>query len=268
MLSNIYLKTLRDMRRSMFWWVTGMFVFTIFFMSIFPSIQESSADVQSYIDSFPEGLRATFATDRLDFGTLEGFITMELLSFFYPFLVLAFAVTYGAGLLGGEEESGTLEILLSMPVPRWRVMVAKFAALVTFLLIVLLATWLGLVVGILLIDIEDADIVNLLGGILNMVPMTLFFAAVAYCMTGVRGGKGTALGVALAIAAATYLMNTLSAMADLPDWMQTLSPWYYYDGLNVLIDGIDPFNVALLLGLALLLVAIGIFAFERRDAGV
>src|SRR5690606_3901240 len=118
MLSNIYLKTLRDMRRSMFWWVTGMFVFTIFFMSIFASIRESSADVHSYIDSLPEGLRAMFATDRLDFGTLEGFITMELLSFFYPFLVLAFAVTYGAGLLGGEEESGTLEILLSMPVPR------------------------------------------------------------------------------------------------------------------------------------------------------
>lgn len=268
MLNNIYLKTLRDMRRALFWWVLGMFLFTFYFMSIFPSIQESSADVQSYIDSFPDSFKAMFATDRLDFGTVEGFVTMELLSMFYPIMVLAFAVSYGAGLLGGEEESGTLEILLSMPVPRWRVMVSKFAALITFTLIVVLATWLGLVAGIIAVDIEEADIVNLLGGIVNMVPLALFFAALAFCLTGVRGGKGTALGVTLGLAAATYLMNTLGDMADLPKWMQTVSPWYYYDGLNVLLDGIDPLNVALLLGLALLLLIVGIVAFERRDVGV
>jgi len=267
-LNNIYLKTLRDMRRALLWWGVGMFVFSLWMITLFPSIEESSVDIQNYVDSFPESFRAFFATERLDFSTLEGFITMELLSIFYPVLILAFAVSYGAGLLGGEEESGTLEILLSMPVPRWRVMVDQFAALVTFILIVLLATWLGIVAGILVVGIEDADLLNLLAGILNMAPLALFFGALAYCLTGVRGGKGTALGVTLALAAATYLMHTLSETASLPGWMQTVSPWYYYDGLNVLIDGVDPFSVGLLLGLALLLVAVGIFAFERRDVGV
>ena len=139
MLNNVYLKTLRDMRRSMFWWVAGMFVFTLWFVTIFPSIQESNVDFQAYIDSFPESFRAMFGIDQVDFTTLEGYLSMELFSMFYPVLVLAFAVSYGAGLLGGEEESGTLELLLATPTPRWHVMLSKFAALVTFTVIVLLA---------------------------------------------------------------------------------------------------------------------------------
>lgn len=124
-----------------------MFLFTLYFVTIYPSVQESSADMQSYIDNLPDSFKAMFGGDVVDLSTLEGFITMELLSMFYPIMILAFAVTYGAGLLGGEEESGTLEILLATPTPRWRVLLSKFAALVTFTLIVLLATWLGIVAG-------------------------------------------------------------------------------------------------------------------------
>lgn len=268
MLNNVYLKTLRDMRRSMFWWVAGMFVFTLWFVTIFPSIQESNVDFQEYIEAFPESFRAMFGIDQVDFTTLEGYLSMELFSMFYPVLILAFAVSYGAGLLGSEEESGTLEILLSTPTPRWRVMLSKFAALVTFTVIVLLATWLGILAGAAIAGVEDVDVANLFAGVFNMAPLALFFGALAYMLTGVIGGRGTALGVTLALAAVTYLMSTLSELATLPEWMQTLSPWHYYDGVSVLIDGVDPLNVLVLLGLAALFVVIGILGFERRDVGV
>lgn len=147
-------------------------------------------------------------------------------------------------------------------------MLSKFAALVTFTVIVLLATWLGILAGAVVADIEDVDAANLFVGVFNMAPLALFFAALAYMLTGVIGGRGTALGVTLALAAATYLMSTLSQLATLPGWMETLSPWYYYDGVNVLRDGVDPLNVVLLLGLAALFVVIGILGFERRDVGV
>lgn len=268
MLSNVYLKTLRDMRRPLFWWVLGMFLFTFYFVTIYPSMQESSADIQSYVDNLPESFKAMFGVDVLDISTLEGFLTMELLSMFYPIMILAFAVSYGAGLLGGEEESGTLEILLATPIPRWRVLLAKFSALITFTLVVLLATWLGIMAGIAYTGLKDVDAVNILYGVLNMAPLGLFFAAVAYFLTGVRGGKGTALGVTLALAAGTYLVHTLSDVASIPEWLQKLSPWYYYDGVHVLRDGVDLFNVGLLLGLAALLVGGAMWFFGRRDAGV
>lgn len=268
MLSNVYLKTLRDMRRPLFWWVAGLFIFTLYFVTLYPSIEEASADMQSYIDSLPDSFKAMFGGDVVDLSTLEGFITMELLSMFYPIMILAFAVTYGAGLLGGEEESGTLEILLATPTPRWRVLLSKFAALVTFTLIVLLATWLGIVAGGIVADIEEMDVWNIFAGVFNMAPLALFFAALAFCLTGVRGGKGAALGVTLALAAATYLVHTLSEVASIPEWMQKLSPWYYYDGVHALSQGVDPVNVALLLGLSIALVAGGVLAFERRDVGV
>ncbi len=267
MLSNVYLKTLRDMRRPLFWWVAGLFLFTLYFVTLYPSIEEASADMQSYIDSLPDSFKAMFGGNALDLSTFEGFLTMELLSMFYPIMILAFAVSYGAGLIGSEEESGTLEILLATPLPRWRVMLSKFGALITFTLIVLLAVWLGIAGGVLAVDIET-DLGNLLAGVMNMAPLALVFAALAFCLTGLRGSRGTALGLTLAVAAITYLVHTLSEVTNVPAWMQKLSPWYWYNGVYALSEGVDPLNVALLLGVTLLLVALGMWGFERRDLGV
>src|SRR5690606_41677317 len=165
----------------------------------------------------------------VDFTTLEGYLSMELFSMFYPVLVLAFAVSYGAGLLGGEEESGTLELLLATPTPRWHVVLSKFAALVTFTVIVLLATWLGILAGAVVADIEDVDAANLFVGVFNMAPLALFFAALAYMLTGVIGGRGAAPGVPPRPAAATHPVSARRHVGGPPGGGATHSPCDTYE---------------------------------------
>jgi len=71
MLSNVYLKTLRDMRRPLFWWVLGMFLFTLYFVTIYPSIQESGTDMQDYINSLPDSFKAMFGGGYINLSSTK-----------------------------------------------------------------------------------------------------------------------------------------------------------------------------------------------------
>lgn len=129
----------------------------------------------------------------------------------------------------------------------------------------MLAFYLGLVIGTGFITSDNVTAGDLLVGVIDVIPMTLFFAALAFCITGLRSGRGLALAVTIGFAALSYLVDAFAQIADLPAWLQRLSPWYYYGGGLPLQDGLDLSNVVLLLAVALVLVGIGTWGFERRD---
>ncbi|WP_162909433.1 ABC transporter permease subunit [Aggregatilinea lenta] len=267
MFSNVFLKTLYDMRKSLMWWAILMFLFSLYYMALFPSLQESSEDIQSYIDNLPDSMMALFGGE-MDMTTVNGFLAAEAFSFFYPIFLLAFGIAYGSGLMGGEEESRTLEVLLATPSPRWRVALEKFLALAVFTTIVLLAIYLGFVAGAVVSGVDEISFGDVLAGTYNMLPLTLFFAALAMCLNGVRGGRGTASGIAAGLAAGTYLLHSMADLAGIPEWLQRLSPWYYYNGARAIVDGFSAGNVALLLVLSVALVGVSLWGFQRRDLGV
>jgi ABC-2 type transport system permease protein len=267
MFSNVFLKTLFDMRKSLMWWSIGLFLMSLYMMTFYPSIEEGSMDMQEYVDNLPDSMKALIGGE-VDLSTIEGFLSMELFSFFYPFMFLAFAVTYGASFIGSEEENGTLDLLLATPIPRWRVVLEKFAALVVFTLLVVAATYAGFMVGALLVDIDEMNAGRILEATLNMTPLTLFFAALALAMTGIRGGRGLALGVVLGLGTVSYLVYSMAEVTDIPNWLQQLSPWYYYNGIDVVKEGLNLGYLGLLIGLTALLIGVAMWGFERRDVGV
>lgn len=266
MLKSIFLKTLRDMRGALAWWAGGLGVMNAWFVTFFPAISTAS-QLEEYIRSLPESFMAMFGiTDTMLVTTLPGFLTMELMSFWLPGLTVAFGVAFGSSLISREEDQGSLDMLLSNPVPRWRTALEKFAALVVFTAIVMAANWLGLLIGVLLIDADPSG-VKLLDGMLSVTALTLFFAALAYCLTCLRRGHGLALGVSAGLAVVTYFVNTLSELAGLPEWTARLSPWYYFHGDTVLADGLQWGHFGLLIGLAAALVLLGAWGFSQRDLG-
>ncbi len=63
-------------------------------------------------------------------STPVGYIRIELLSFMGPILVLLYAVGVGSSSIAGEEDRRTLDLLLTTPVTRSRVVVDKALAMV------------------------------------------------------------------------------------------------------------------------------------------
>lgn len=265
MLPSVWAKTLHDYRRSLGWWALGIVGFVALYAAIYPTVQDLP-DVQELLDSYPEALRAFVgAQDGLDLSSPEGYLRTEAFSFLVPLLFLIFGIGAGAGAIAGEEERGTLEVLLAQPVSRRRVLLEKLGALVVAVLALGLVLWLALWLGALAVDMEISA-GRLLAAVLSTVLLALVFVALALLVGAVTGRRGLAIGVSAVLALAAYVLDSLAALVGELEAIQPLSPFYLYRAAEPLRNGLDPVHALALLALAVVLAALAVPAFERRDA--
>ena len=266
MLTSVFSKNLYDMRGGLIWWSVGLIAINFLIILIFPSIEQSSAALTEYMDNLPPAMVAIFGNIQ-EIATMEGYLGLELFGFFLPALTLGFGIAYGGGVVGSEEDRGTLDLLLSYPISRRSVLTQKFGAIAVFALVVLVTSTFGLLLGIALVD-ATIDVGNLAGAVLNTGLLTLFFGTLTLALTGVGLNRGAASGIAAGLAAVTFLMNSLAPLADLPDAVRHITPWYYYDASEVLLTGFVPANTAVLVVAIVFLLVIGLLGFQRRDIAV
>ena len=127
MLLRVFGNVLHDQWRMVLVWAAFSGISAAMYVALSPSIG-ALGELEKMLDEFPPGIREFFASSSLNLSTPEGFLNMELFTFVAPLLVLASTVVVGGGATAGEEEKGTLDLLLANPVPRWRVIVAKPSA--------------------------------------------------------------------------------------------------------------------------------------------
>ena len=89
MLRNIFLKELRDRRRSLLFWTIGLLALCAIMMAFYPTIRDSPA-ISQYIESFPEEFMAFFGGELMDYTTPTGYLNAEMFSMMVPLLLLVF----------------------------------------------------------------------------------------------------------------------------------------------------------------------------------
>ena len=152
MLRNVFTKTLRDQRKSLMFWGIGVAVLALLTVLFYPSISEAEELNELFSDS--DALARVFAGGVTDITSPEGFLNSQLYALLVPILFLVFAIGQGSGAIAGEEERGTLDILLSYPTTRLRVLVQKFAAMVVAISVLAFVLWLSVVVGAAIVSME------------------------------------------------------------------------------------------------------------------
>lgn len=267
MLRSVFLKTLRDRRRSLVGWAAGMALFNAFSVAFWPSVRENAADFRELIQGLPESIRSLVGVEALDITTPEGYLNGRVFALVVPLLFLIFAIGFGSRTVAGEEQRGTLELVVAGPIARWRVVVEKFAALATA------TAFLGLVLwGTLLVVGRSVDLGVGAGAMAGPVVMAVFlaigFGAVALGVGCATGRRSLASGVASGAAVAAYLVKALAPVAPSVEWFEGLSPFYYYDAAQPLLNGIDIAHVAFFLLLVLAFVSLALVTFDRRDLSV
>lgn len=266
MLRNIVLKTLRDRRRSLLFWGLGLVALAAMMVAFYPVIREATF-ISDYLESFPEEFMALFAGEITDYASPEGFLNGELFFLMYPLLLMVFAIGFGSGATAGEEENGTLDLLLSNPLNRWRLVLEKFTAMVVCTLLLIIVFWATLAIGGAIIDM-GLNLLRLAAVCFSGFLLAIVFGAVALAMGCARGKRGLSMGVCGALAVYSYILNALAPLIDWLEPFQVASPFYYYIDANPLSNGLDLVHVAVLIGLAVLFLGIAIFTFERRDLAV
>ncbi len=261
---TLTMRTLNERWRSTFGWGLGLVLMAVLQLAVYPSVAKSSASMQDFVNEWPEAFRQAFNLDAYTTGA--GFLNAEMFSMMVPLVLIAVAVSGAAAATAGEEERGTADLLLSLPVSRARVVVAKVLATVIAVLLVAGATLLTIAVGAPLVDLE-VGFGDLAAGVLMTVLLALFFGAVALLVAAATGKRTVALGTAVGLALAAFLLNALAPMADWLEPWQKASPFHWALGDNPLVNGTDAAMAGLLLVAGLVLVVIADVAYRRRDIG-
>ena len=238
-------RTLLDQRVGLTWWTVGLLVYTVFIMAVWPVI-DGNEEFQDLADSYPDTIQAMMGGSAAlaAFTTPAGFLNAYLFSMILPFLLVGLAVSMGAGLLAGEEESGLLDLLLSNPVARGRAVAEKALAIVIALvglgvILVLVILGVGLVVD-LTIGVD-----KLVAATVGTVLFGLFHGLLAMLAGAVRGSKGVAIGVGWGAALLGYLLNVVANVPSSLEWLRWGSPLHYATADDPLLNGMPVEYLAL-----------------------
>jgi ABC-2 type transport system permease protein len=109
------------------------------------------------------------------------------------------------------------------------------------------------------------DPTNLAEATLGLVPMALFVAAIGYLASGwLRAAADT--GLISFLLAAWFFITFAGPELKLPDATLKLSPFYYYG--TPLLHGLQLANLAVIVGVAAVALALGTLRFARKDISV
>lgn len=264
MLRNVFLKSLRDLRRSFAWWTVGLAGYVALIASVYPTVRDNP-DLEKLVESYPEALKAFVAFGgQFDFTSAAGYLGSELFSFMMPALFLVAAVGHGAGTLAGEEERGTIDLLLSSPLSRTRVALEKLAAMCVELAALGVVLWLALWVGARAFSME-VSVAHLASATALLVVLALAYGAIAFMVAAATGRKTLAIGLTVALAVGAYLVNSLASLVEVLEPFQKATPFYHYAVADPLRQGLDPWHTLFLLAVGAGAAAAGVLLFDRRD---
>ena len=262
LLRNVFTKTVRDLRWPTFWVALGMGAMTGYFALLFPTYSKI-VDLNSILDKMGPAAKLLGASLG-DASTLIGFLHIELFSMILPALMVAFAAGVASGFTAGEESRGTIDVLLSYPVSRRRLVLEKTLAVVMGCVVAAVSVWVFAVLGAAASSSTlPGD--KLAAALVMLVLLGLDFGGIALAISATTGNRGVAIGIAVALMVAMYLVDALSAIIDSLGVVRPLSLFRYYMGDDPLRNGLNVLDAGLLATVAVALLVVSVFAFDRRD---
>jgi ABC-2 type transport system permease protein len=236
--------------------------FALLIIYLFPTIAESSADIDAFIESLPESFREGFGAET--YTTIEGFVAAELYQTVWVLLLGLYMAYAGGGLLAGDIESGRLYLVLATPVSRKRVAFEKFLSL--GLPIVVLNVTMPLVVfaGTVAIDYPLDPYYLLIVHVLS-IPYLLVCSGIGMALSTVLDRGDAAQRSALALLFLLFLLDSVTLGTDV-EWLGAVSPTRYLDPTDILLhETVDLVDPLLLLIVAIVIVLASLVYFQHRD---
>lgn len=246
-------------------WVLGVIAMAAFTVGLWPALPDPT-ELQQLLESVPEGVLAVFGASGDVFLSPAGYLDGRLFALIAPLVLLLFAVGAVTAATAGEEAAGRLELLLSAPVSRRRVILEKAGAVALLVVVLAVLLFTTLVVGVAAVRL-DMGVAQLAAACVSLVLLTWALAALALAIAGATGRRGLSLGVTAAVAVAGYLVDSFAPLVDSLAGVRPASPFYLYRGNQPLVNGLDPLHAGTLAAATLLLVAVAAWSFDRRDIG-
>lgn len=263
---SIFNESLRRGWQGMIFWSIGLGLLGLVIMIVIPNIAILK-QFENIMTTMPALVKALGMDDAAQMATPEGFVSAGY--FGRVILILAvYAVVTGMNITANEEDAGIMDVLLSLPVPRWRIILEKFAAYVLMSIVVVFFGFVGLYLGGLASAIH-LDMGKLIVSTINVLPSLFLMMAFTMWAGTLFRHKNQATAAAAIFIIGSYIVDFAgSAASESPiARLRIISFFSYYDNAHVMQTGLNGGSVVLLLGISVILVAASIWCFQRRDIG-
>ena len=251
---------LYNRRRSTTWYAVGMALYMLVIVVLYPSFKHSTE-----LNKLTQGnspLAALFGAT----GTLTspaGWMNVNAYANFLPLIMLLLTIGYGASAIAGQNEDGTLGLLIVLPLARKRIVAQKVGTMIIQALI-LGITVAGCVYAGRAFQVT-LDPGHVATATLAVLLLGIDLGLIAMALGAATGSRGTAIGIASALAAVCYL---ISSLAPVVHWIKPLrfaSLFYWAVGNQQLTNGAGPGSFAVLLAVATVATIGANLAFQRLD---
>ena len=260
---NVFLKTLRDYRIAILGWGIGM---GLTIVSPMASVAELIKTPEARAALAALATQFAWNADPVAADTIGGYATFKIGIF--AFLICVWPLLAASRMLRGEEDRGSLDVLLSMPRNRVQIAIQKVAAMWTALLAMAVVIGGIAYLGGLGFKADFTLVDGLLFG-LDLALICAVIGGVALLISQFTQERGPAAGATGALLIVFIVLDMVHRVVPNTEWISRLSPIYYYNLSKPLIPsyGTSVGGMLALLAMAVVLTGAAIWLFARRDVG-
>lgn len=261
---NLFKHELTSRWISIIGWGLGLTAFAAMYIAIYPDMADQMGDLADL---------SIYKAMGIDLASFAGFIASIVVQII-PIILGVNVIMMATGTLAGEEENGTLELVVAMPLERWQIITMKTLALLiaTFLVLIILGAGSALVMSAVIGSAElsiDVEPMQLFIAILGTYPMMVLLFAMSLFSGAFMPTRRSAMVVMFTFYLASYVGNSAAGLVESLEWLDTISIFSYVNtSATVFTDGQSVGDVSVLLGLGAVFIGLALWAFQGRNITV
>jgi len=234
----------------------------------------------TYILIFPEQLfeQLKFLKDLsiyqlvgIQLGSFEGYMASIVLVYI-PLLFGIYCIIASTSTLAGEEDNGTLELIVTMPLSRWQILTAKAIALSVVALFITIIASIGNALILAVIKINTPINVTPFGlftGLMSSLPLALGLIMIGLFLGAVLPNRRLSATAMTVFFIASFFGENIAGMVKSLEQIKYFSLFNYHNATETIFtEGAQLSDTVILLGIAAVFYVLASICFKRRNITV
>lgn len=260
----LYLHELKSNLKSFLIWTACVGGMCFACILLYSSLQDSMSDM---LDAYSNmgAFSTALGMDQLSIATLSGFYATEI-GIMHSLGGAMFAALTGAVMISKEEAGHTAEFLNVFPIGRKAVLMEKYAAFLTLVLLFNLFCVIMYVIGFAILG-EEIETKQFLLYHLAQILMQVEIGTICFMISAFV--KKNLIGAGLGIAVIFYAMDLMCRIIPAIKILKYITPFYYSNASDIFVNKKIDTGMALI-GVAILVVSfvIALIQYEKKDLAV
>lgn len=252
-------------RKQFLIWTIILVLASVGMMAMFPSIADQADKYTELLKNSPKAMASGLGIENIDFAKV-----LDFFAYVIPYIILfaaIYAMLLGAGILSKEEDEKTIDFLLAKPVTRSKIVTAKYAATLFYILLFDLVLTLANYAAIEAVRGNSAySLKAFLLISLGTFLVLWTFASIGFFLSVFVVRSKSLTPLALGVVLGTYFISIASVVSEKLENLKYITPFQYINPAGIIKnERIDGIYLIIMITVIVLMTTGTYLAYQRKD---